>query len=117
MIGISIQSLGDPGTFDLSDKDDPLYYTARAAHEVSLNLYQMSVAGMLWEQPETTDILSWRSSMATWFQDLEDWLDTAVESQDTGDSVPALSSFPELDSNFARGFPFVEILLAINYVL
>jgi hypothetical protein len=118
MIGVGIQTLGEPGTFDLTDKDDPLYYTARAAHEVSLNLYHMANAGMLWEQAQTTDITSWRSAMSLWFADLETWLDAAVESQDTGDPVPPLTAFPQLEANFARGFPFVEILYhVLRYII
>lgn len=51
---VTAYSLGNPGTFDITDKNDPLYYIARFNHEMSVNLYNLQQAG--WEFRQGTDL-------------------------------------------------------------
>jgi hypothetical protein len=52
-VEVSLYSLGDPGTFDITDKDDPMYYVARFNHEMSVNFYNLQQAG--WEFRQSSD--------------------------------------------------------------
>ena len=92
----SVFSLGDPGTFDITDKTDPLYYIARYAHEQSKNLYDLQQASFRWEQDEDSDVVDIRDAFETFSSDLDDWFVTAVAASNDGLPVPAPPATPAL---------------------
>ncbi|GAH10563.1 unnamed protein product, partial [marine sediment metagenome] len=62
----AIVTEGDPGSFDITDKDNPLYYIARYCHECSDNLYHLSDEGFMWEQTLAADVTTHESSWNTY---------------------------------------------------
>jgi hypothetical protein len=57
MVAVDLYSLGNPGTFDLTDKDDPMYYVARFNHEMSVNFYNLQTAGWEFRQSDEKEIV------------------------------------------------------------
>lgn len=118
MLEIDVYSLGDPGTFDITDKTDPMYYVARYNHEMSKNLYDMDQAGFKWRQDEASDISGIMSDFDTYGNSLETWFTTAVAASNDELPVPAPPTLPTLPSNPISGI-IVSILtrLAIRIVV
>lgn len=94
-----MESLGDPGTFDLTDKSDPLYYMARFAHEQSKNLYALNQAGFSWREDETVDYSTLEADLVTYIANMNTWYDVAVLESNSGLPIttpPALPALPSL---------------------
>lgn len=108
MLEASVQSLGSPGSFDITDKDDPLYYIARASHEESLQYYAMQQQGFKYRQEETSDITTIQSSLEGYLTSFASWLDGAVASQEAGTEIAALPAIPSLP-----GLPMLNLILPI----
>lgn len=96
MLEEDIYSLGDPDTFDITDKDDPQYYIARFSHEMSVNFYNLETAGFVWRQSEDTDFSALISSFDTYAGLLDTWFSTAVADSAAGDPITAPPSVPAL---------------------
>lgn len=108
MIEVPIYSLGNPGTFDITDKTDPMYYVARYNHEMSKNLYDMNVAGFEWRQTEDSDISSIISDFDTYSGNLVTWFESAVEASNDDLPIPAPPTVPALP-----GSPLPGIIISI----
>jgi len=91
-----VQTLGNPGTFDITDKDNPLYYIARYSHECSLNLYHLNAQGFQFEQPTSTEAYTTRAQYDSWLTAVTSWLSTAVTASEDGDPIPAVPNFAGL---------------------
>jgi len=91
-----VQTLGAPGTFDITDKDNPLYYIARYAHECSLNLYHLNAQSFQWEQPTEAETSSALTSLNTFGAAVATWAATAVADSEAGDPIEALPTLPVL---------------------
>lgn len=109
MLKSTIYSLGNPGTFDISDKDDPQYYIARYAHEMSKNLYDLNQAGFEWRQHEQTDFASLETEFDTWFTAIATWFEDAVEDSMAGDPIAALPSVPDFFPSYEAATGEVSI--------
>ncbi len=94
MIQHAMMTLGDPGTFTLTDKSNPLYYVARYAHECSLNLYHLSDANFTFEQTGAATTNTFNTNMATYLTSLASWMTSAVAASEAGTSIPALPTMP-----------------------
>lgn len=85
-----IYSHGDPGTFDITDKDNPLYYIARYCHECSEDRYELNADGFVYEQLTTAEMANqwniWGTALAT----VESWMATAVAASEAGTAIPAV---------------------------
>lgn len=92
----TIFSLGDPGTFDITDKDDPLYYIARFSHEMSENFFNLQTAGFKFQQMESTDYGNFEDAYDNIVGDIEDWYDEAVEASMSELPIPAPPALPDL---------------------
>lgn len=99
MLAETIYSLGNPGTFDITDKDDPMYYVARLAHEISVDRYNLNDAGFEYRQDELSDFTSIASDWDTWVIAIQGWLDAAVIAQEAGTTVPAIPTIPSIPSD------------------
>ncbi len=108
MLESTVDSLGNPGTFDITDKDDPQYYIARFSHEMSLNFYNMETAGFVWRQSENSDFSSLITSFDTYAGLLETWFTTAVAASGNDLPIPAPPSVPALP-----GSSLPDILIGI----
>jgi hypothetical protein len=102
MLKSTVYSLGNPGTFDITDKDDPLYYLARIAHEQSVNLWNLSQAGLEFRQMEQSDMAALETTYDSFYTDIIAWLDSAVAASMAEDPIPALPSIPDI-------FPAYEV--------
>lgn len=91
-----ISSLGNPNSFDLIDKTNPLYYIARYSHEMSMNLYALSQASFQWEQGEVADYATEMAAWDVYSTSLEIWFTDAVAASDGGLPIPAPPSLPAL---------------------
>jgi hypothetical protein len=98
MLTSTVYSLGDPGTFDITDKDDPLYYVARYSHEMSVNLYNLSEEEFEYRQSEIADYSDFTDAMDTYTGAFITWLEGAVAAQENETAVPALPTLPTLPS-------------------
>lgn len=96
MLSQTIYSLGDPGTFDIVDKDDPQYYIARFSHEMSENFYLLQTAGFDFNQMETTDYAAFENAYDTYLTTLATWFDTAVQDSMDGDPIAAVPAIPDI---------------------
>ncbi|MEE9396115.1 MAG: hypothetical protein V3V31_03790 [Methylococcales bacterium] len=96
MLSQTIYSLGDPGTFDITDKDNPQYYVARLSHELSENLYNLQTAGFDFNQMENSDYASFETAYDTYLTTLATWFDTAVQDSMDGDPIAAVPVIPDI---------------------
>jgi hypothetical protein len=108
----NLQSLGDPGTFDLTDKDDPQYYIARFSHECSQNLYALQQAGFTFEQPEAADFTAIETDMTTWIDAVGTWMGSAVLASESGLPVPVEPAPPAIPPKTLPGL-IISIVLKI----
>lgn len=108
MLEETIYSLGAPGTFDITDKTDPLYYIARFSHEMSQNFYNLQTEGFVWRQDESSDIASIISDFDTYATSLESWFTSAVAASNDDLPIPAPPSVPALP-----GSPLLGIILSV----
>lgn len=108
MLESTVDSLGNPGSFDITNKDDPQYYIARFSHEMSLNFYNMETAGFVWRQSENSDFSSLIASFDTYAGLLETWFTTAVAASGDDLPIPAPPSVPALP-----GSSLPDILIGI----
>lgn len=108
MLEETIYSLGDPGTFDITDKNDPQYYIARFSHEMSENFYNMQQEGFVWRQSENSDYSALITSFDTYAGLLETWFTTAVAASGNDLPIPAPPSVPALP-----GSSLPQILIGI----
>ena len=111
---ITVYSLGNPGTFDITDKTDPMYYVARYSHEQSVNLYNLQTAGFEFKQVEDSDVndintewTAFASSMDTWFVD-------AVAASNDDLPVPAPPSLPSPRIEPALGSLIIKAIIRIG---
>lgn len=93
---IDVFSLGNPGTFDIVDKDNPMYYLARIAHEQSQTLYNLQQADFELIQEEDSDFSSFEDAFDTYRSSLASWFDDAVEESEAGDPISSVPSIPDL---------------------
>jgi hypothetical protein len=96
MLSQTIYSLGNPGTFDITDKTDPQYYIARFSHEMSKNFYDLQTAGFDFNQMETTDYAAFENAYDTYLTTLATWFDTAVQDSQDGDPIAAVPTIPDI---------------------
>lgn len=96
MLNTTVYSLGDPGTFDIVDKDDPQYYIARLSHEMSENLYNLQTAGFDFKQMENTDYASFEDAWDTYRTNVAAWFDTAVQDSMDGDPIAGVPAIPDI---------------------
>jgi len=89
-----IYSHGDPGTFDITDKDNPLYYIARYCHECSEDRYELNADGFVYEQLTSSERATKLGHWDTYMVNLESWATSAVAASVAGTSIPALPSMP-----------------------
>lgn len=108
MLESTVHSEGDPGTFDLTDKDDPQYYIALFSHEMSVNFYNLETAGFVWRQSENSDYSALITSFDTYAGLLETWFTTAVAASGNELPIPAPPSVPALP-----GSSLPQILMGI----
>jgi len=92
MLDILVESLGDPGTFDLTDKDNPMYYIARYSHEQSLNLYNLSVAEFRFIQHADSDFEAVEEGFDTYAGQIKDWF----AAKDSKAELPAIPDITAL---------------------
>lgn len=110
MLTKAIYTLGNPGTFDITDKDDPLYYIARIAHEQSWDRYNLDDEGFEYRQDEATDFTGVASAWDTYLSSLDTWFTSAVAASNAGTSVPAVPTLPTLPTD-----PLTNIVLQIVF--
>lgn len=115
MLSQTVYSLGDPGSFDPTDKDDPQYYIARFHHEMSKNLYNLSNAGFDFNQMETTDYASFEDAYDTYMTTLATWFDTAVQDSMDGDPIAAVPAIPDITTiiPWVGGNPWLTFLVRV----
>lgn len=94
----TIYSLGDPGTFDITDKTNPQYYVARLAHELSENLYNLQDAGFDFNQRENSDYAAFEDAYDTYRALIVSWFTTAIGESDSGDPITAVPALPDITS-------------------
>lgn len=113
MLSQTIYSLGNPGTFDITDKSDPQYYIARFSHEMSVNFYNLQTAGFDFNQMETTDYSSLETVFNTYASTLATWFDTAVQDSMDGDPIAAVPTSPDLTTTipWLGDNPWVSLLI------
>jgi hypothetical protein len=110
MLTEPIYSLGNPGTFDITDKDDPLYYIARIAHEQSVDRYNLNDEGFEYRQDEGTDFSTVATAWDTYLSSLDTWYTSAVAASNAGSSIPAVPTLPTLPTD-----PLTNIVLQIVF--
>lgn len=91
----AIASLGDPGAFTLTDKDNPLYYIARFSHEMSMNFRNLNLDGFEFKQPENSDFNNVETAFDTYGNNLDTWFENAVQASEEYEEVPALPTIPD----------------------
>lgn len=113
MLEIAIPTLGNPGSLDITDKSDPLYYVARVSHEQSQILYNLNQAGFKFKQMEDSDVSSFQASVDSYLTAVAAWYVTAVQESNDGDPISSAPTVPALPN--VGGVPgvFVSILLKI----
>ena len=89
-----IYSHGDPGTFDITDKDNPLYYIARYCHECSEDRYELNSDGFVYEQSTVAEVNSVMGSWSTYRAAVLSWFPTAVAASNAGTAIPAAPTTP-----------------------
>lgn len=121
MLKEDVYSLGDPGTFDPDDKDDPQYYIARISHEMSKTLYNLQEAGFSFNQMENSDFSAFEDAFDTYSGLVQTWFDTAVQDSKDGDPIAAVPAIPDLTTiiPWLAGNPWLTFLVrtAINFGL
>jgi hypothetical protein len=113
MLSQEVYSLGNPGTFDITDKDDPQYYIARFSHEMSVNFYNLQQDGFNFNQMEDSDYSSLETVFNTYASTLATWFDTAVQDAMDGDPIAAVPTAPNLTTTipWLGSNPWVSLLL------
>lgn len=96
MLTTTVYSLGDPGTFDITDKNDPQYYIARFSHEMSENYYNLQTQGFEFVQYEDSDYAAMENAFDTYVGLVSTWYDTAVQDSADGDPIASVPTFPDL---------------------
>jgi len=112
MLSCDVYSLGDPGSFDITDKDDPMYYLARLAHEQSENLYNLNTEGFEFRQDEASDFSTIAGSWNTFGADMNTWFTNAVAASEAGTTVPAIPTLPTLPTDPVTGI-VLQILFRV----
>lgn len=115
MLNATVYSLGDPGTFDIVDKDDPQYYIARLSHEMSENLYNLQTAGFDFKQMENSDFASFENAFDTYRTNIAAWFDTAVQDSMDGDPIESVPAIPDITDiiPWIGSNPWVAILVRV----
>ncbi len=115
MLSQTVYSLGDPGTFDITDKDDPQYYIARFSHEMSENFYNLQTAGFDFNQMENSDYTAFENAYDTYLTTLATWFDTAVQDSMDGDPIAAVPTIPDITTlvPWLGENPWVTFLLKV----
>jgi len=108
MLESTVYSLGNPGDFDITDKDNPQYYIARFSHEMSVNYYNLQTAGFVWRQEENSDYSALIATFDTYAGSLDTWFTTAVAASGNDLPIPAPPSVPALP-----GSSLPQILIGI----
>jgi hypothetical protein len=103
MLYKAVYSLGTPGTFDITDKDNPLYYIARYCHEMSQNLFNLDDEDFLFFQMEQTDMTAAETIWGDFSADVMDWIPLAVAASEAGTSIPAVPTEPNLPATPLSG--------------
>ncbi len=98
MLSQTIYSLGDPGTFDITDKTDPQYYIARFSHEMSENFYNLQTAGFDFNQMEAADYTAFENAYDTYRALIVTWFTTAIGESNDGDPITAVPALPDITS-------------------
>jgi hypothetical protein len=98
MLSQTVYSLGDPGTFDITDKTDPQYYIARFSHEMSENFYNLQTAGFDFNQMEATDYAAFENAYDTYRALIVTWFTTAIGESNDGDPITAVPALPDITS-------------------
>lgn len=98
MLSQTIYSLGDPGTFDIVDKDNPQYYIARFSHEMSENFYNLQTAGFDFNQMEASDYAAFENAYDTYRALIVTWFTTAIGESHDGDPITAVPALPDITS-------------------
>lgn len=96
MISTPVISEGNPGSFDLTDKTIPEYYVARLAHELSLNLYNLSLGSWQLQQYQNFDYSEMETAFDGWADNIESWMAAADQASDDGESIAELPAIPNL---------------------
>lgn len=84
-----IYSHGDPGTFDITDKDNPLYYIARYCHECSEDRYELNADGFVYEQYTQDELVTYANSLDTALATVATWMKDAVDDSEAGTAIEA----------------------------
>lgn len=116
MLSQTIYSLGDPGTFDITDKTDPQYYIARFSHEMSKNFYDLQTAGFDFNQMENTDYAAFEDAFDTYRTTLATWFDTAVQDSMDGDPIAGVPAIPDITAiiPWLGANPWVTFLVRVG---
>lgn len=115
---VTVQTTGDIGTFDLTDKDDPLYYIAHFSHTMAKNFYQMNQAGMEWRQNTQADMNGIETLLDTWMGNIATWFDTAVEDSMEGDPIASIPTPPDFHTTYEASDAGVSVWwLVIKFLL
>jgi len=108
MLESTVYSLGDPGSFDITDKDNPQYYVAKFSHEMSKNFYDLQQDGFVWRQEENSDYSALITSFDTYAVSLDTWFTSAVSASGSDLPIPAPPTVPALP-----GSSLPQILMGI----
>lgn len=111
----TVYSIGNPGTFDITDKSDPQYYIARFSHEMSQNFYNLNSAGFSFKQIEESDIDAAEEAYDTWAGNIESWFATAVQESMDGDPISSVPGIPDITAilPWLTGNPLLMVLAKI----
>lgn len=97
---VTVQTTGDIGSFDLTDKSDPLYYIAHFSHTMAKNFYQLNQNSFEWRQNTQTDMNGIETLLDTWMGNIATWFDTAVEDSMEGDPIASIPSPPDFHTTY-----------------
>lgn len=116
MLSQTIYSLGNPGTFDITDKTNPQYYIARFSHEMSVNFYNLQTAGFDFNQMENTDYAAFEDAFDTYRTTLATWFDTAVQDSMDGDPIASVPAIPDITAiiPWLGSNPWVTFLVRVG---
>lgn len=98
MLSQTVYSEGNPGTFDITDKNDPQYYIARFSHEMSENFFNLQTAGFDFNQMENSDYAAFEDAYDTYRALIVSWFTTAIGESNDGDPITAVPALPDITS-------------------
>ncbi|MGB5749470.1 MAG: hypothetical protein WBM69_21000 [Desulfobacterales bacterium] len=115
-----IESMGEPGTFNLTS-DDPMYWTERLSREISLNLYNLEQNGFRFEQHTADDIAGIENTLDTYSANVAAWMPTAIAASESGSPIPSAPALPDIISGglatLGEGWIFFFIKIGIHFVI